>query len=141
MSANKISKRHREVSVKQDVINLLWFNYITKQYLGYKIFFFFFLHLYRHCKQQSNDWTPSWPIRLFILLTNLHRGKIISHWVLWPASVCLFGVFDMKIRFKNHSLIGLRQQMKAGQDSFEVFNNRQKPLCHMSCQAQCDSIG
>lgn len=38
-------------------------------------------------------------------------------------SVHLFGLFDMIIRFRNYSLIGVQQQMKADYDSFEVFNN------------------
>lgn len=38
-------------------------------------------------------------------------------------SVHLFRLFDMIIRFRNYSLIGVQQQMKADYDSFEVFNN------------------
>lgn len=39
------------------------------------------------------------------------------------VNVHLFGVFEVIIRFRNNSLIELRQQMKGDHDSFEVFNN------------------
>lgn len=47
----------------------------------------------------------------------------------------------MIIRFRHDSLIGLRQQMKADCDSFEVFNNiKERSHCaSVSCLTQCDN--
>lgn len=49
-------------------------------------------------------------------------------------SVHLFGVFDMIIRFRNYSLIEVKQLMKVDYDSFEVFNNiikERSPVPHV----------
>lgn len=46
----------------------------------------------------------------------------------------LFGVFDIITRFRNYSLIGAQQQMKAIYDSFEVYNNiikERSPVPHV----------
>lgn len=47
----------------------------------------------------------------------------------------------MIIRFRNDSLIGLRQQMKADYDSFEVFSDiKERSHCaSVSCLTQCDN--
>lgn len=84
------------------------------------------------------------PIKLFILIIN-HISSNPHRWVCPYHSGLggqrLFGVFDMRIRFRNHSLIGLRQQMKAGEDSFEVFQYiiKDRSHCAISCQAASSS--
>lgn len=86
-----------------------------------------------------------WPRKFILLLilisNNPHRwasqGQSVILGTVVSKRLSVWGLFDIRIRFKNHSLSGQRQQMKARFFwSLQIYNKRQKPLCHImpGCQ-------